>query len=49
MVKLDREKQANELLHKLVDAGVNIIRFELAEPSLHEIFVEKVGDVNEEK
>ena len=49
MVKLDREEQANELLHKLVDAGVNIIRFELAEPSLHEIFVEKVGDVNEEK
>ena len=49
MVKLDREKQANELLHKFVDAGVNIIRFELAEPSLHEIFVEKVGDVNEEK
>ena len=49
MVKLDREEQASELLHKLVDAGVNIIRFELAEPSLHEIFVEKVGDVNEEK
>lgn len=49
MVKLDREEQANEFLHKLVDAGVNIIRFELAEPSLHEIFVEKVGDVNEEK
>ncbi len=49
MVKLDREEQAKELLHKLVDAGVNIIRFELAEPSLHEIFVEKVGDVNEEK
>ena len=42
------EAQANALLKTLVDKGITLITFELREPSLHEIFVEKVGDVHEE-
>ena len=48
-IKLENEEQANELLKELVANKIPVVRFELAEPSLHEIFVEKVGEVNEEK
>ena len=42
------EEQANALLHTLVSQGITLIAFELREPSLHEIFVEKVGETHEE-
>ncbi|HVF56958.1 MAG TPA: ATP-binding cassette domain-containing protein [Pyrinomonadaceae bacterium] len=32
-----------ELLRRLVASGANVTRFELVEPSLHDIFIEKVG------
>lgn len=38
---------ANSLLRTLLDHQVSVIRFELREPSLHEIFVEKVGGNHE--
>ena len=41
-IKVSGEAQANTLLRMLINAGVNVIAFELREPSLHEIFVEKV-------
>ncbi|MCL2036492.1 MAG: DUF4162 domain-containing protein, partial [Oscillospiraceae bacterium] len=41
--KISEEKQAQTLLTKIVEAGVTLVKFELREPSLHEIFVEKVG------
>lgn len=41
------EEQANSLLRTLVNKNIPLITFELREPSLHEIFVEKVGDVHE--
>ena len=44
MLKVTGEEQANALLGMLIGAGVPIIVFELREPSLHEIFVEKVGE-----
>lgn len=47
-VKLDNEEQAKVLLNKLVADNVPLVRFELTEPTLHEIFVEKVGEENEE-
>ena len=47
-LKVTGEKQAGEFLTKLVEDKVTVIKFELREPSLHEIFVEKVGDVHEE-
>jgi len=41
--KVKKEEQANELLKKIVAAEITLVKFELREPSLHEIFVEKVG------
>jgi len=31
------------LLHRLLEAGANIERFELMQPSLHQIFLQRVG------
>lgn len=47
-IKVPSEQQAAQFLRKLVEENVSIIKYELREPSLHEIFVEKVGDSNEE-
>ena len=34
-----------ELLKRLVESGATVTRFELVEPSLHDIFIEKVREV----
>jgi len=34
---------AQELLRRLIAAGASVTKFELVEPSLHDIFIEKVG------
>lgn len=46
-LKVDGEEQANQLLQKVMDAKIPVVRYELREPSLHEIFVEKVGGTDE--
>lgn len=38
------EKQAYDLLEKVIQLKYKIDKFEIREPSLHEIFVEKVGE-----
>ncbi len=43
-LKVTGDEQANELLKKLIEAGVNIVKFDLSELSLHEIFVREVGE-----
>lgn len=48
-LKVSGEEQAMAFLSKLIEDKLPIIKFELREPSLHEIFVEKVGDSHEEK
>jgi ABC-2 type transport system ATP-binding protein len=47
-LKVTGEQQAMDFLTKLINDRVPIVKFELREPSLHEIFIEKVGDVHEE-
>lgn len=42
-LKVTGEAQANELLSMLIADHIPVITFDLREPSLHEIFVEKVG------
>lgn len=42
-IRVSGEAEAMAFLRKLIDRNISIIRFELREPSLHEIFVEKVG------
>ena len=48
MLKISGEEQANELLGAIVKDKVTIVTFDLREPSLHEIFVEKVGGHEDE-
>lgn len=48
-LKVNSEEQAMAFLTKLIEDKVSVIKFELREPSLHEIFVEKVGVMNEEE
>lgn len=46
-LKISSDAQAQELLKTLVDNKVVVKRFEIKEPSLQEIFIEKVGGANE--
>lgn len=48
-LKVKDERQAREFLADMMQNEVPLVKFELREPSLHEIFVEKVGDNNEER
>ncbi len=48
-LRVSGEEQAMEFLNMLLTAHITVIRFDLREPSLHEIFVEKVGAGNEEQ
>lgn len=44
VISIKNEEQANELLEKIVRSKIKIEKFELLKPTLHEIFLEKVGD-----
>lgn len=47
--KVKSEEDAGRMLKEMLDSGINVIKFDLREPSLHELFVEKCGgDVNED-
>lgn len=46
-MKVKGEEEAAAILNDLIKEGKTIVRYELNEPSLHEIFVEKVGGANE--
>lgn len=41
------EQQAYTLLNKMTESGVLPVKFELREPTLNEIFIERVGESNE--
>lgn len=47
-LKVTGDDQANALLASLIQAGIPVVTFSLREPSLHEIFVEKVGEAHDE-
>jgi ABC-2 type transport system ATP-binding protein len=42
--KISNEEQAYKLLEKILDKRLMLDKFEIREPSLHEIFIEKVGE-----
>jgi len=46
-LKVTGDEQAKNFLAKLIENNVTVIKYELREPSLHEIFVEKVGEKSE--
>lgn len=43
-LKVSGQEQAGALLKTLIEAGAPLITYDLREPTLHEIFVEKVGE-----
>lgn len=48
-LKVQGEEQAMNFLSTLISEKIPVVKFELREPSLHEIFIEKVGDANEKE
>lgn len=48
-LKVQGEIHAMSFLSKLINDKITIVKFELREPSLHEIFIEKVGDTDEKE
>lgn len=46
-LRVNNEAEAGHLLKELTSANKTIVRFELREPSLHEIFIESVGKAND--
>lgn len=44
---VESEQQAHSLLNRIMQNEIPLIRYELREPSLNEIFIEKVGAENE--
>ena len=47
-LELAPDAEPRVLLKRLVDAGADVTRFELVQPSLHQIFLDKVGATNVE-
>lgn len=43
-IKIKNEEEANNILKDIVSKNITLIKFELREPTLHEIFIEKVGE-----
>ncbi len=47
--KVKSEDDAAAFLRKMLEDGINVIKFDLSEPSLHDLFIEKCGgDKNED-
>ena len=46
--KVHGDEQAQEFLRRMLEEEINVVRFDLREPSLHELFVEKCGSAAQE-
>lgn len=44
LIKIDNEEQGRNLLRELIKNNIEVNKFELKKPSLHDIFIEKVGE-----
>lgn len=40
---VDSESRAHKLLHMIIESGIPLIKYELREPTLNEIFIDKAG------
>lgn len=43
-IKLKNEEMAQDILKQIVEKGIKLDKFEIKEPSLHQIFIDKVGE-----
>ena len=46
--KVHGDEQAQEFLRRMLEEKINVVKFDLREPSLHELFVEKCGSAAQE-
>lgn len=46
--KVHSDEQAQEFLRRMLEQKINVVKFDLREPSLHELFVEKCGPAAQE-
>ncbi len=46
--KVHGDEQAQEFLRRMLEQKINVVKFDLREPSLHELFVEKCGPAAQE-
>lgn len=46
--KVYGDEQAQEFLRRMLEEKINVVKFDLREPSLHELFVEKCGSAAQE-
>lgn len=46
--KVSGDEQAQEFLRRMLEQKINVVKFDLREPSLHELFVEKCGSSAQE-
>ncbi len=44
-IKLRNEEMSQDILRKIVESNIKISKFEIKEPSLHQIFINEVGEV----
>lgn len=43
-IKIKNEEMAQDILKQIVEKGIKLDKFEIKEPSLHQIFIDKVGE-----
>ena len=46
-IKLENEETAHKLLKKIIENNMEVIKFEMKKPTLNDIFIEKVGEIDE--
>ncbi len=46
-IKINDEKDGHKLLNQIIKEKVVVNKFEILKPTLNDIFIEKVGDIDE--
>lgn len=47
LIKIDKEEEAHKLLNEIIKKNIIVNKFEILKPTLNDIFIEKVGGINE--
>lgn len=47
LIKINNEEIAHKLLSEVIKKNINVSKFEILKPTLNDIFIEKVGGINE--
>ena len=47
LIKISNEEEGHKLLEKIIKEKIKVNKFEIMKPTLNDIFIEKVGGINE--